>query len=158
LISVEPSAPVFDWRSNRRRKSSAFRRAFGTSFINIKNKQKEANCTKTKQRSLAATNERQQEMGNRPQDNNLSKRVKGAKENGTLVRIESVRQEGCFLEEASFPTLEGGQAFVEDKVIPLFPYVPCRNDEELHEKIVIHLRSGFLHHSMEGKIEPPVDT
>jgi hypothetical protein len=61
------------------------------------------------------------------------------------------------VEEASFPTLEGRQGSIKDKVILLFSNLPGRNDEEFHEEIVLHLHSDLLHHSMEGKVEPPVD-
>jgi hypothetical protein len=41
------------------------------------------------------------------------------------------------LEETSFPILKRGQALAEDEIIPLFPYLPGRNDEKFHEEIMV---------------------
>jgi hypothetical protein len=95
--------------------------------------------------------------GKGPQKNYLSERVEETKENGALVRTKSGRLENCFLEEATFPIMEKGQASVENEVIPLLPYLPGRDNEEFHEEIMMHLRFGFLHHYMERGFKSRVD-
>ena len=42
-----------------------------------------------------------------------------------------------FILETSSPTVETCRAIFKDKVVPLFPNLPCCNYENFHEKIIV---------------------
>jgi hypothetical protein len=63
-----------------------------------------------------------------------------------------------FLDEANFPSLEGGSGPVKDPVITLFPYQPCPNDKDQHEELAMKLSASLLHHGVKVKIKTLADS
>jgi hypothetical protein len=57
-----------------------------------------------------------------------------------------------FLGKSPFTALEEWGASVENEVIPLLPDCSSCYYEEFHEKIMVGLFFGFLHHSMDKEI------
>jgi hypothetical protein len=51
-----------------------------------------------------------------------------------------------FFDESQLPTLEGGSGSIKDPVILLFPNQPCSNYKNIHEKFIVKLNTGLLHH------------
>jgi hypothetical protein len=63
-----------------------------------------------------------------------------------------------FLDKANLPSLEGGSGPVKVSIISLFPYQPCSNNKDIHEKFAMKLNTGLLHHGMKVKIKTLVDS
>jgi hypothetical protein len=62
------------------------------------------------------------------------------------------------VKEILSPRIKGGAATIEDKVVSLFPNLPCPNDEELHEERIQKLLFGLNHHLEEASGEIPLNS
>ena len=75
-----------------------------------------------------------------------------------LYNIEPMSLKPSFFTEGALPRDKRRPTPIKDEVISLLPNLPCRNDEELHEKGIMRLSFSLLHHLEKISCEIPINS